>query len=78
MSTTEDRRVTRAAEWGAGILATLIVGALVWIGNTLTQIKEQQAVFINDMGYVKNVNAAQDARLDIYDGRLRAVERSIR
>lgn len=73
-----DRRVTRAYEWLSGIFASLLVIVLVWLGSTLTEMKEQQAVFINEMKYVQRVNDAQDSRLDIYDGRLRSVERMLK
>lgn len=73
-----DRRVTRAFEWLSGVFATLLVIVLVWLGSTLTQLKEQQAVFISELKYTQRVNESQDNRLDIYDGRLRQVERIVK
>jgi hypothetical protein len=73
-----DRRVTRAFEWLSGVFATLLVIVLVWLGSTLTQLKEQQAVFISELKYTQRVNESQDNRLDIYEGRLRQVERIVK
>ena len=73
-----ERRVSRAFEWVSGILASLVVIALVWVGSTLTEIKEAQAVITSELKYSQRVNDSQDARLSIYDDRLRAVEQEVR
>jgi hypothetical protein len=39
-----DRRVTKAYEWLAGIFASLLVIILVWVGSTLVEVRQAQAV----------------------------------
>lgn len=39
-----DRRVTRFVEWMAGIGASILIAALVWIGATLMDVQQKLAV----------------------------------
>lgn len=73
-----DRRVTRAFEWLSGIFASLLVIVLVWVGSSINELNTKMAIVIEQNSYAQRVNDAQDARLTIYDDRLRQVERSIR
>lgn len=41
---TQDRRVTRFVEWMAGIGASILIAALVWIGATLMDVRQAIAV----------------------------------
>jgi hypothetical protein len=73
-----DRRVTRAYEWLSGIFASLLVIVLVWVGSSITELNKNVAILVQQNRQAERVNDAQDSRLNIYDDRLRMVERAIR
>ncbi len=73
-----DRRVTRAFEWLSGIFASLLVIVLVWVGSSITELNKNVAILVQQNRQAERVNDSQDARLTIYDDRLRQVERLIR
>lgn len=40
----EDKRVSRAFEWVSGVLASILVVVLVWVGSTLMAVQQDIAV----------------------------------
>lgn len=72
----KDPRVTSMQTWLLGIIGTAVVGGLGWGIATMNDLNKNVAVLIQQNAYADRINMAQDARLDIYDARLRDVERS--
>lgn len=80
-----DPRVTRATNWilglvGAG-LVTFLMSLNAQLGSQsvqLSALREQNAVLIAELKNQQQINQAQDSRLNIYDDRLRAVEKVVK
>lgn len=62
-----DRRVTRAFEWLSGIFASLLVIVLVWVGSTLTEVREKVAV-------MQAQNAPTPARMDRLESKMEVLQ----
>lgn len=62
-----DRRVTRAFEWLSGIFASLLVIVLVWVGSTLTEVREKVAV-------MQAQNAPTPARMDRLESKMEILQ----
>lgn len=76
--TMADPRVTSWQNWiFAAIGATLLLlGG--WVGTSINDLNKNMVKVIEQNTYAERTNSAQDARLSIYDDRLRAVERQIK
>lgn len=76
--TMADPRVTSVQNWiFAGIGATLLLlGG--WVGTSITELNKNMIKVIEQNAYAERTNIHQDNRLEIYDARLRAVERQIK
>jgi hypothetical protein len=85
----QDPRVTRATNW---LLAAIAAGLLAGFWSMLAsvnQVKDQNTTLVAKMEFMQQqfrdlkdqntaINAAQDARLSIYDDRLRTIEREVK
>ena len=73
-----DPRVTSVQNWiFAGIGGTLLLlGG--WVGSSISKLNENMAKVIEQNVYSQRVDDNQNNRLDIYDDRLRAIERQVK
>jgi hypothetical protein len=80
-----DPRVTRGTNWILGLVGAGLVTFLISLNEKqeaqnaqLSALREQNAVLIAELKNQQQVNQAQDSRLNIYDDRLRAVEKVVK
>jgi hypothetical protein len=73
-----DPRVTAVTNWLLGVIALGLLSGFWSMFASINTLKEQNATLIANMSYLQRVNDSQDARLSIYDDRLRAVEKAVR
>lgn len=71
-----DPRVSAVHNWLLASIGgtVLIVGG--WGINSINRLNETMATVVQQNAYHQRINDAQDKRLDIYDDRLRIVERA--
>jgi c-di-GMP-related signal transduction protein len=74
----DDPRVTKATNWLLAAIAAGLLAGFLSMFSSINQLKEQNATLIAEIRFQAQVNQAQDSRLNIYDDRLRAVERVVR
>jgi cell division protein FtsB len=85
----QDARVTRATNWLLAAIATGLLAGFWSMLASVNQVKEQNATLVAKMEFMQQqfrdlkdqntaINAAQDARLSIYDDRLRTIEREVK
>jgi hypothetical protein len=80
-----DPRVTRATNWILGLVGAGLVTFLMSLNAQLSSqnaelgaLREQNAALIAELRNQQQINQAQDSRLNIYDDRLRAVEKVVK
>lgn len=78
----QDARLTKGLYWLLGVAFTAILTVNLQsqaaTQEKLNALSEQNATLLAELKYQREINQAQDARLSIYDDRLRAVERQIK
>lgn len=76
--TMADPRVTSVQNWIFASIGAVLLLLGAWVGQSISELNKNMAAVLAQNAYGQRINDAQDARLDIYDGRLRAVERQIK
>lgn len=76
--TMTDPRVTSVQNWIFASIGAVLLLLGAWVGQSITELNKNMAKVIEQNAYGQRVNDAQDARLDIYDERLRQVERQVK
>ena len=73
-----DPRVTSVQNWIFAAIGGVLLLLGGWVGQSISELNKNMAAVLAQNAYGQRVNDAQDTRLDIYDGRLRAVERQLK
>jgi hypothetical protein len=71
----KDPRVTSVNTWLMTAFGTVMLALGGWGINSINRLSESIAVLISQNAQQGRTNDAQDRRMDIYDDRLRTVER---
>ena len=75
--TLQDSRVTAVQNWIFATLGGSMLLVCAWVGNSIQELNVNVAKLSSQAQYKERVDEAQDARLSIYDDRLRNVEREV-
>jgi hypothetical protein len=74
--TMTDPRVSATTNWLLASIGGIFLLVGGWLITSVNTLNEKLATVIQQNAYGERIDANQDARLDIYDARLRAVERT--
>lgn len=76
--TMADPRVTSVQTWIMLAVGAAFITVGTFIISSVNELNKNMAIVIQQNAYAQRTNDAQDARLNIYDDRLRSVERAIK
>lgn len=74
---TNDPRFSRAINWGIGLLGTLVVLVLTWIGTSINALTVAVTQGTERIEFLARTQVITEQRLDTHDSRLNKAERDI-
>jgi hypothetical protein len=70
-----DKRVTDTTNWLLATIGVVFLAVGGWLISSVNRLSEGLATLVQQNAYSERIDDAQDKRLDIYEGRLRDIER---
>lgn len=74
---TNDPRFSKAINWGLGLLGTLLVLVLTWIGTSINALTVAVTQGTERIEFLARTQVAAEQRIDGHDARLNKVERDV-